>query len=161
MAVRVKDVSVTYRTTFERRPTLKDALVRFGRGERSVRDVKALKNISFEVPEGTALGIVGANGAGKSTLIRTIGGILPPTSGRIEVHGRISALLALGVGFNPNLSGRENVLLGGQPRAGAVARSGTGRGIEDFAELGDFMDLPSAPTRRGCAAVWRSRSRCT
>jgi ABC-type polysaccharide/polyol phosphate transport system ATPase subunit len=143
VAVRVKDVSVTYRTTFERRPTLKDALVRFGRGERSVREVKALKNISFEVPEGTALGIVGANGAGKSTLVRTIGGILPPTSGRIEVHGRISALLALGVGFNPNLSGRENVLLGGLA-AGWSRREIQERAaeIEDFAELGDFMDLP-------------------
>jgi ABC-type polysaccharide/polyol phosphate transport system ATPase subunit len=142
-AVRVQDVSVTYRTTWERRPTLKEAVVRFGRGERSVREVHALKNISFVVPEGTALGIVGANGAGKSTLIRTIGGILPPTAGRIEVHGRISALLALGVGFNPNLSGRENVILGGLAsglsRAQIAERS---EEIEAFAEIGDFMDMP-------------------
>lgn len=142
-AVKVEDVSVTYRTTFERTPTFKQAIVRFGRGERLVREVHAVQNVSFEVPEGTALGIIGANGAGKSTLIRTIGGILPPTTGRIEVHGRISALLALGVGFNPNLSGRENVILGGLAngltRAQVDARA---EEIADFSELGDFMDLP-------------------
>lgn len=142
-AVKVDNVSVTYRTTFERTPTFKTAIVRLGRGERAVREVHALQNVSFNVDEGTALGIIGANGAGKSTLIRTIGGILPPTSGRIEVHGRISALLALGVGFNPNLSGRENVVLGGLAngltRAQVAARA---EEIADFSELGDFMDLP-------------------
>jgi len=136
-------VSVTYRTTFERTPTFKSAITRFGRGERAIREVHALKNVSFEVPNGTALGIVGSNGAGKSTLVRALGGILPPTSGRIEVHGRISALLALGVGFNANLSGRENVMLGGL--AGGLSRrqiQERSQEIEDFAELGDFMELP-------------------
>ena len=143
VAVRAENVSVTFRTTFERTPTFKTAIVRLGRGERAVREVQALKNVSFEVPDGTALGIVGSNGAGKSTLVRALGGILPPTSGRIEVHGRISALLALGVGFNPNLSGTENVMLGGlaagMTRKQIQERS---REIEEFAELGDFMELP-------------------
>ena len=94
-------------------PTFKGALVRFGRGERAIREIEAVKNVSFEVPRGQAMGIIGANGAGKSTLMRTLAGILPPTRGRIEVRGRISALLALGVGFNAALSGRENVILGG------------------------------------------------
>ena len=136
-------MSVTFRTTFERTPTFKTAIVRFGRGERAVREVQALKNVSFEVPDGTALGIVGSNGAGKSTLVRALGGILPPTSGRIEVHGRISALLALGVGFNPALSGTENVMLGGLA-AGLSRRQIQERAqeIEEFAELGDFMELP-------------------
>lgn len=142
-AVKVEDVSVTYRTTFERTPTFKQAIVRFGRGERAVREVHALRNVSFTVDEGTALGIIGANGAGKSTLIRTIGGILPPTSGRIEVHGRISALLALGVGFNPNLSGRENVILGGLANGlTRVQVNDRAEEIAEFSELGDFMDLP-------------------
>ncbi len=136
-------MSITYRTTFERTPTFKSAIVRLGRGERAVREVQALKHVSFDVPEGTSLGIVGANGAGKSTLIRALGGILPPTEGRIEVHGRISALLALGVGFNPNLSGTENVILGGL--ANGLSRKQVqerAQEIADFAELGDFMDLP-------------------
>ncbi len=143
IAVRAENVSVTYRTTFERTPTFKSAIVRLGRRERAVREVHALRNISFEVPEGTALGIIGSNGAGKSTLIRTLGGILPPTSGRVEVQGRISALLALGVGFNPNLSGTENVMLGGL--AAGLSRKQIherARQIEEFAELEDYMELP-------------------
>lgn len=142
-AVTVEHVSVTYRTTFERTPTFKQAIVRFGRGQRAVREVHALRDVSFTVTEGTALGIIGANGAGKSTLIRTIGGILPPTSGRIEVHGRISALLALGVGFNHNLSGRENVILGGLANGLTRAQvEDRAQDIAEFAGLGDFMDLP-------------------
>ncbi|MFC5999685.1 ABC transporter ATP-binding protein [Quadrisphaera sp. GCM10027208] len=134
---------MTYRTTFEKTPTFKDAIVRFGRGERAVHEIQALKNISFDVPHGTALGIIGSNGAGKSTLVRTLGGVLTPTSGRIEVRGRISAMLALGVGFNANLSGRENVVLGGLA-AGLTRKQVQERAdmIADFAEIGEFMDLP-------------------
>ena len=113
LAVKVNDLSITYRTTFERKPTLKQALVRFGRGQRAVKEVEAIKNVSFDVRNGTAMGIIGSNGAGKSTLMRAMAGILPPTSGSIEVWGRASTLLALGVGFNHNLSGRENIILGG------------------------------------------------
>lgn len=143
IAVRVENVTVTYRTTIERTPTFKRAIVNLGRGERTIREVQAVKNMSFVVPVGTSLGIVGANGAGKSTLVRTLGGILAPTAGRIEVHGRISALLALGVGFNPNLSGRENVVLGGLAN-GLTRQQVDDRAdeIADFAELGDFMEMP-------------------
>jgi lipopolysaccharide transport system ATP-binding protein/teichoic acid transport system ATP-binding protein len=141
--ISVQDVSITYRTTFEKRPTLKSALVRAGRGERLVREIEAVKDISFDVHRGTVLGVIGNNGAGKSTLVRAIAGILPPTSGRIEVHGRVSTLLALGVGFNPNLSGHENVVLGGlaagYTRAEIEARF---QEIADWSELGDFLDLP-------------------
>ncbi|TML09177.1 MAG: ABC transporter ATP-binding protein, partial [Actinobacteria bacterium] len=66
---------------------------RLGRRERIVREIEALKGVSFEVEHGKVLGVVGANGAGKSTLVRTIAGILPPTTGRIEVDGRVSTLL--------------------------------------------------------------------
>jgi ABC-type polysaccharide/polyol phosphate transport system ATPase subunit len=142
-AISVQDVSITYRTTFERTPTLKDALVRFGRGERIVREVEAVKSVSFDVPQGQILGIVGHNGAGKSTLMRAIAGILAPTSGRIEVRGKVSTLLALGVGFNAQLSGKENVLLGGLA-AGLTRAEVADRydAITEFAELGDFMEMP-------------------
>jgi len=108
-----------------------------------VHEVEAVKNVSFSIPHGTVLGIVGANGAGKSTLVRTIAGILPPTSGRIDVYGRVSTLLALGVGFNRNLSGRDNVRLGGL--AAGLQREKLDEKYEEivrFAELGEFMDMP-------------------
>ncbi|HEU4947755.1 MAG TPA: ABC transporter ATP-binding protein [Kribbella sp.] len=142
-AVRVENLSITYRTTFERVPTFKSAIVRFGRGERAIREVEAVRDLSFEVDHGATVGIIGANGAGKSTLMRSIAGILPPTAGRIEVHGRVSTLLSLGVGFNAALSGRENVVLGGL--AGGLSRKQIQARYEEiaaFAELDDFIDMP-------------------
>ena len=142
-AISVEDVSVTYRTSLERAPTLRSTVLKLGRRERIVREIEAVKHVSFDVPHGEVLGIVGANGAGKSTLVRTIAGILPPSSGRVEVHGRVSTLLALGVGFNKKLSGRENVVLGGL--AAGLKREQLAEKYDDivaFAELEDFMDLP-------------------
>lgn len=153
LAVRVDDVSITYRTTFERKPTLKQALVRFGRGERAVREVEALKSVSFEVTNGSAMGIIGANGAGKSTLMRAMAGILPPTTGTIEVWGRASTLLALGVGFNQSLSGRENIILGGL--ASGLSRKEVEERADDVAEwteLGDFIDMPMRTYSSGMSA---------
>src|SRR4051812_49790127 len=98
-AIRVENVSVTYRTSLERRPTLKG---RVTRREGGFREIEAVKDVSFDVHRGKVMGVMGANGAGKSTLMRAIAGILPPGSGRIEVVGRVSTLLALGVGFNRN-----------------------------------------------------------
>ena len=143
VSIRVEDVSVTYRTSFERAPTLRGTMLRLGRRERVVREIEALKDVSFEVRHGTVLGILGMNGAGKSTLVRTVAGILPPTEGRVEVRGRVSTLLALGVGFNRDLSGRENVVLGGL--AAGLRREQLEAKYDDivrFAELGEFMDLP-------------------
>jgi teichoic acid transport system ATP-binding protein len=141
--IRVEDVSVTYRTPLERRPTLRSTLTRLGRRERIIREIQALKSVSFEVPHGKVMGVVGANGAGKSTLMRTVAGILPPTQGRVEVRGRMSTLLSLGVGFNRKLTGRENVVLGGL--AAGLRRSELAEKyaeIVEFAELDEFMDLP-------------------
>jgi ABC-type polysaccharide/polyol phosphate transport system ATPase subunit len=142
-SIKVDDVSVTYRTSLERRPTFKSTLVRLGRRERVVHEIEALKGVSIEVPQGSVVGILGANGAGKSTLVRTMAGILPPTSGRVEVNGRVSTLLALGVGFNRDLTGRQNVTLGGL--AAGLSRDQLAEKYEaivEFAELDEFMDLP-------------------
>ncbi len=142
-AVRVQDVSIRYRTTYEKVPTIKTALARLGRGERAVRVIEAVDHMTFDVPEHTSLGIIGANGAGKSTLMRAIAGVLSPNSGRIEVHGRISSLLALGVGFNGQLSGRENVMLGGLAQGFNPAEVNERAAIiAEFAELEDYMDMP-------------------
>ena len=139
-SIEVDNVSVTYRTNLERRPTLKGRLV--GR-EQQIREIHAVRDVSFHVDRGSVLGLVGANGAGKSTLMRTIAGILPPNEGRVEVNGRVSTLLALGVGFNKDLTGRENVTLGGL--AAGLTREQMRRKYEqivDFAELDEFMDMP-------------------
>jgi lipopolysaccharide transport system ATP-binding protein/teichoic acid transport system ATP-binding protein len=139
----VQNLSITYRTTFEKTPTLKTALTRLGRGERVVREVEAVRDVSFTLSHGQVLGVLGANGAGKSTMLRALAGILPPTTGRVEINGRVSTLLALGVGFNNKLTGRENVVLGGL--AAGLARAeiqSRYEEIADFAELGDFMDMP-------------------
>ena len=141
--IRVEDVSVTYRTSLEKRPTFKSAVVRAGRRQRVWREIKAVRGVTLDVPRGSVIGIMGANGAGKSTLVRTMAGILPPTEGRVVVQGRVSTLLALGVGFNKDLTGRQNVTLGGL--AAGLSRAQLAEKydeIVEFAELEEFMDMP-------------------
>jgi ABC-type polysaccharide/polyol phosphate transport system ATPase subunit len=143
IAISVQDVSVTYRTSDMHKPTLRTTISRIRRRKARVREVKAVKRVSVDVPRGHVLGVVGANGAGKSTLVRTIAGILPPTRGRVEVRGRVSTLLALGVGFNRRLTGRDNVVLGGL--AAGLSRAEMAALYEEivaFAELEEFMDMP-------------------
>ena len=142
-AISVRDLDITYRVSLEARPTLKGAIIRLGRPHKSIRVVEAVKDVSFDVPKGMVMGVIGANGAGKSTLMRAVAGILPPSKGKIEIHGRVSTLLALGVGFNGALTGRENVVLGSL--AAGLTRAEIEHKYEeiaDFAELGDFMDMP-------------------
>jgi teichoic acid transport system ATP-binding protein len=146
VTVSVRDVSITYRTALDRKAnTMRQRLLSMGRGrEPRIREVKALRSVTFDVTQGTVMGIVGSNGAGKSTLMRAVAGILPPTSGEIEVNGRVSTLLALGVGFNANLTGRENVLLGGL--AAGLSRAEVRERYDEiaaFADLEDgFIDMP-------------------
>lgn len=110
---------------------------------RRYRDFWALKDISFDVRRGEAVGIVGRNGSGKSTLLQIIAGTMRPTTGAVQVNGRVAALLELGSGFNPEFTGRENVFLNatvlGLSREQTQARFGD---IADFADIGDFIDQP-------------------
>ena len=143
IAVSVRDVSLTYSTTIDRRPTFKLRAKALMRGKKQTRVVNALRNVNLDVEYGHVLGVIGANGAGKSSLMRCIAGILPPTQGRIEVYGSVSTLLALGVGFNPSMSGRDNVYLGGL--AAGMTRdeiNGHFDEIASFSELGDAIDAP-------------------
>lgn len=143
LAVSIQNIGLTYRTTIDRRPTLKARVRTLGRGTKHTRIVRALDEVNLDVTYGSVLGIVGANGAGKSTLMRVVSGILPPSQGRVEVYGKVSTLLALGIGFNPSLSGRENVVLGGL--ASGMSReeiSDHFEEIADFAELGEAIEAP-------------------
>jgi len=145
LAVQIEDLSISYKINIEAKKTFKNALMRASRGERvRTKTVEAVKSLSLDVPHGSVLGIVGANGAGKSTLMRSIAGILPPTSGRIVVNGKISTLLALGVGFNKALSGRDNIILGGL--AAGMSRDEIESQTETIAQFADlpngFIDMP-------------------
>ena len=143
LAVSVKDLGLTYTTSIDKKPTLKARLKTLGRGKKHTRIVRALNEVSIDVHYGTVLGIIGSNGAGKSSLMRVISGIVPPTQGRVEVYGSVSTLLALGVGFNPAMTGRDNVYLGGL--AAGMSRQeidASFESIADFSELGEAIDAP-------------------
>lgn len=103
----------------------------------------AVEDVSFELKRGECLGLIGHNGAGKSTLLKVLNGLIPPDGGRITTRGRVSALIELNAGFNPILSGRENIYnqaaLVGFSRAETEAKFDK---IVDFAEIGDFLDMP-------------------
>ncbi len=143
-AIRVEDLHVTYKAAVDKRRTLKGMVTKGEDSEaRKDRTVRALRGIDVVVPRGRVLGVIGHNGAGKSTLLRAMAGILPPSQGRIVVDGRVSTLLALGLGFNRNLTGRENILIGGLvnglSRQQVEERE---QDIIDFAGVGDFIDYP-------------------
>ena len=143
MAVSVKDLGLTYTTSIDKKPTLKARLRTLGRGKKHTRVVKALSGVNIDVHYGAVLGVIGSNGAGKSSLMRVISGIVPPTEGRVEVYGSVSTLLALGVGFNPAMTGRDNVYLGGL--AAGMSRDDIDKNfdaIADFSELGEAIDAP-------------------
>ena len=140
-AVIVEDLWKNFRLYHERNQYLKAAILR-GRRAR-YEEFWALKNVSFEVPTGTTFGVIGSNGSGKSTLLKCLTGILVPDKGSVKVHGRVSALLELGAGFHPELSGRENVFLNGAI-LGLTKKEIAAKfdDIVEFAGLADFIDTP-------------------
>lgn len=107
----IRAVGVSKQFALNKDKTLKERLVLGRRTRAHVHEFWALRNVSFEVPQGSTLGLIGNNGSGKSTLLKIIGGIIAPTSGYVERRGRLAALLELGAGFHPDLTGRENVYL--------------------------------------------------
>jgi lipopolysaccharide transport system ATP-binding protein len=147
-AIKVENLSKSFRLKkrYRQAVTLKSALINLIKGQRVIepeRAFQALQDISFEVPQGTTLGIIGINGSGKSTLLKLIAGLHRPTSGNVDVKGRISALIELGAGFHPEFTGRENVFINGIILG--LSRKEVYEKFDDivrFSELEDFIDNP-------------------
>ena len=141
--IRVRDAGVCYRLYREKVSTLKEAVVNRFRHLRSAEIFWAVRHVSLEIEPGEAIALVGHNGSGKSTLLKTIAGVLMPDEGEVFVQGRISPMIELGAGFDPELSGRDNIFLNGA-LLGFSRKQMEGKfdRIVAFSELGDFIDMP-------------------
>jgi lipopolysaccharide transport system ATP-binding protein len=151
--IRLDGVSVRYRVPHERYATLKEHAIRTLQRRMRYDDFWALRDVNLQIRRGEVVGIIGRNGAGKSTLLKVISRVLRPTTGRVQLRGRIAPLLEFGAGFHPELTGRENVFLNGAilgfSRAQMEAKF---QDVVDFAELSDFIDAPLRTYSSGMVA---------
>jgi len=141
IAISLKNVSKKYPIYDSPLQRLKEAVWRESR--RYHKEFWALRDINLEIPKGVTLGILGQNGSGKTTLLQLLSGIMSPSSGEIQVHGRVSTILELGAGFNPDFTGRENaflsgIILGLHPSEIKEKMLS----ISEFSEIGEFIDQP-------------------
>ncbi len=148
IAIKVENISKKYLIGENKSyPTLRDKLVelpnRIFKGPTKTKDFWALKDVSFEVKRGEVVGIIGRNGAGKSTLLKILARITEPTTGQITMHGRVASMLEVGTGFNPELTGRENIYLNGaiigMKKSEIKAKFDD---IVEFSGVGKFLDTP-------------------
>ena len=145
IAIRVQNISKRYAIGDTSSGSLRETLIGFfsKNGAGSTEEFYALRDVSFDVKRGEAIGIIGKNGAGKSTLLKVLSRITEPTTGRIEIDGRVSSLLEVGTGFHPELTGRENVFLNGtilgMKRQEIKAKFDE---IVDFSGVEKFLDTP-------------------
>ena len=140
-AIEIKNISKIYPLYSNKRDKLKEALL--PGNHKYHRDFHALNDVSFNVKRGECVGIIGLNGSGKSTLLKIITGVITQTSGEVIVNGRISALLELGAGFNPEYTGMENIFLN-STLMGYTDEKTKERlpQILEFADIGDFINQP-------------------
>lgn len=151
--IRVDNITLQYRLPRHRAGSLKETAVRIARRGIAYDLLEAVKGVSFDVHAGEVLGIIGPNGAGKSTLMKVMARVLPPTSGRIRVRGRVSPMIELGAGFNPEQTARENIVLYGT-LLGRDARHMRDRcePIVRWAGLTDYLDVPVRSYSSGMVA---------
>ncbi len=141
--IELDGVGMRFRLHRERVTSLKEAVLGRFRHLRDADELWALRDVSFSVGPGESVGVVGHNGSGKSTLLRITAGVLRPTNGRVRVRGRVSPMIELGAGFDPDLTGRDNVFLNGA-LLGYSRREMAAKleQIVEFSELADFIDVP-------------------
>jgi len=138
IAVSVKNLHITYRGL--KKTSIRASWKHLGD---KVELFHALKGVSFDVEEGKIMGIIGKNGSGKSTMLRAIAGIFSPDKGKIDLHGHSISLLSIGVGFNPKLTGKENIYLSGMLLGFSEEQiAEKEKEIIDFADIGDFIKKP-------------------
>jgi ABC-2 type transport system ATP-binding protein len=141
IAVKVENLTKSFHIPLEASSGIKQKIINLLKGKKGYRDFTPLKNVSFEINEGDFFGIVGRNGSGKSTLLKTLAGIYTPDSGAVTVNGKLVPFIELGVGFNPELSGKENVYLNGALLGFSHKEmEHMYEDIVDFAELHEFME---------------------
>lgn len=141
VAIKVNNLTKSYKLYAQPIDRVKESLNLFGKKYHT--DFHAVKDLSFEVKKGETVGIIGRNGCGKSTLLKMITNVLTPSSGRVIVHGHISAILELGAGFNPEMSGLENIYLNAS--INGLSKEQTDKKIDEiekFSELGEFLHQP-------------------
>lgn len=151
--VSLDNVSVEYRRATTKSRSIKQASVDLLKGKRKFQTFKALDGVTFEINSGEILAIVGRNGSGKSTLLKVISRVIPPTNGRIIVRGHVEPMIELGVGFNPELSGRENIMLNAaiHGRNPKIVRERV-EGLIKWAGLEEVVDLPLRTYSSGMVA---------
>jgi len=141
--IEAAEISVAYRLPRNPTRSVQEFSIRLLKRQVHYEDLWALRSVSFTAAAGSVLGVIGANGAGKSTLLKVVARVLPPTSGRIVVRGRVAPLIELGAGFHEDMTGYENLLLYGTilGHDPADLRRGAEE-IAEWAELSEFMDVP-------------------
>ena len=143
LMVSVKNVSMEFNMSTEKVDSLKEYAMRIFQGRLFFESFWALKDVSVDVRRGETLGIVGSNGSGKSTLLKIIAGVIKPTKGTTEIFGTLSPMIELGAGFDPDLTGRENIFLNGAILGhNKKFMDSVYDEIVDFSELGPFIDTP-------------------
>lgn len=141
--IEVRDVSMRFNLAREKTESLKEYFVKLMKGQLHYTEFYALKNVSFTIQRGEAVALIGPNGCGKSTTLKTIAGVLYPTSGSVQVHGDIAPLIELGAGFDMDLTARENIFLNGAVLGYNHAFMDKHfESIMDFSELWEFVDVP-------------------
>lgn len=141
--IKLENVSMSFNMATDKITSLKEYIIKLIKREIFYKEFKALQNIDLEIKKGDILGIIGFNGAGKSTMLKVVSGILKPTKGSVSINGTIAPLIELGAGFDPELSGRENIYLNGAVLG--ISKKEMKNKIEEiieFSELREFIDTP-------------------